>query len=101
MRDGGLGDDEIAEIIGRAAENEDDDCFAVWFENRRAFELFLVLGTQWRVGGMGGFLGMDYAAAVAVMNVYRIKDQRAMLLDLRAMERAALAALNAAKDGNG
>ena len=90
----------MAAIVGHAQPGEDEAECEVWFENRRTFELFVVLGTQWRVAGMGAFLGLDYAAVGAVMAMYRIKDQRAMLLDLRVMERAALPLLNKERQGN-
>lgn len=70
--------------------------FAVWTENWEAVQLFTRLSTQWRYGGMGGVIGLDYAAVEAAMRMIRIKpDQRSALLeDLQVMEGAALGVMN-------
>lgn len=53
--------------------------------------------TQWRVGGMGGVTGLDYAGVTALLQArgYRTgrrdKSLRHMLDDLRACEAGALA----------
>lgn len=67
----------------------------MWQENRRSLEVFLALRGQWRLGVMGGVLGLDYGAIEFVMRMMLIKrkDQPALFGDLRAMERAALAVL--------
>lgn len=33
----------------------------IWPENVHAFNVYTRLRTQWRTGGMGGFIGLDYA----------------------------------------
>ena len=93
----GLTDEQIAERL--ADENDDDNegAFVIWPENVRPIELFLACRTQWRVGAMGGVLGLDYQGVAAVMRIKRVKDQEAMLTDLQAMESAALEILNEKK----
>jgi hypothetical protein len=68
--------------------------------NRRVWELWLALETQWRlVAGMTGLTrtGLDYPAADTVRRALGIKrrDWRGVLADLQQMEQWALAALNA------
>jgi hypothetical protein len=35
--------------------------FGIWPDNVHPFNVYTRLTTQWRVGGMGGYLGLDYA----------------------------------------
>jgi hypothetical protein len=70
-------------------------------DNAAALELFLALRTQWRVGAMGGVLGLDYPAVLAVFRMRRMKDMAAMLADLQVMEAAALPVLNRKADDHG
>ena len=72
---------------------EDED-FAVYPENWKAVQLFLKLGTQWRVGPMGGFFGLDYSAVDSVMNLCRVRKKRKVFEQIRIMEVAALSILN-------
>ncbi len=73
---------------------EQDNDFPVDEENWESVGLFLKLSTQWRVAGMGGFTGLDYAAVDAVFKIYRVKNRVDRLDDLRIMEMAALPVLN-------
>ena len=61
-----------------------------------AVEVFAALGTQWRVGGMGSVIGLDYAAIPPVLRMLRVKPAAwpELFGDLRVMERAALAQMN-------
>ena len=63
----------------------------LWPENRPAWDLWLCLQTQWRVG-MGGATGLDYAGVQAAMQLMGIaRRERGELFALvRAMEGAAL-----------
>jgi hypothetical protein len=63
----------------------------VWPENAAAFEAFAALQTQWRVG-MGGPIGLDYAAVPVVLELQGVapSERRRVFDDLRVMEAEAL-----------
>lgn len=96
LRSYGSSEDEIREALG-AAEPE---AFAVWQDNADTVDMFMSLQTQWRVGPMGGYLGLDYAGVAAALGavVRAPARRRDMFLNLQAMERAALPVLNARHD---
>lgn len=83
----------------------EEDTVEVWQANWPSVLLFLRLETQWRcvARGMGGilhWLGLDYAAAAALLDQRTRREKRRhparMLLDdLRIMEREALTVMNA------
>lgn len=52
------------------------------------------LSTQWRLGAMGGVMGLDYPAVESVLRMLKIKDKAEMLDSLRVMEIAALEEMN-------
>lgn len=86
------------------ADEPEEEAFAVWPENVDAVELFCVVSGQWRVvAGFGGagYIGLDYTAVEAAMNMRGVKkNQRPQLFaDLRVMEVAAAALLNKRRDG--
>ena len=56
--------------------------------------MFLRLSTQWRYGGMGGIIGLDYPSLESVMRMLRVKDKAGMLEQIQVMERAALGEMN-------
>lgn len=66
----------------------------VWPENWPALTLFLAMETQWRVAPSGGYLGLDYAALPAVLDLLGIAPdrRRALFGDLRVMESEVLTA---------
>ena len=76
------------------AKKPDADTVLVWRENVMAVNLYLAVGTQWRVGGMGSATGLDYPAVFATMDrLLRGETQErkdALFADLQVMERAAL-----------
>lgn len=64
----------------------------VWACNRRAYDLFAFLRTQWRVG-MGGLDGLVYSEAYRRLDELGIRKRRTRLRlidDLRIMETAVL-----------
>ena len=67
--------------------------FKVWRCNWPALACFLACSTQWRVGGMGGVLGLDYPAVEVVMRMHQVRDRSVMFKNLQAMESAALGVL--------
>jgi hypothetical protein len=89
----GLTHAQIAEMLAED-EDEADRAFEVWPENWPALDLFLALGTQWRIGPLGGALGLDYQGVHAAMRMMKVKDRAVMFDDLHVMERAALKVWN-------
>lgn len=71
----------------------------IWPENLAAVELFQFLGTQWRMGGMGGPCGLDYAVAYRKMDRMGLTTAAYDQLenDLQVLEYAALAEMNRKK----
>lgn len=63
----------------------------IWAENERSVDVFISMGTQWRVG-MAGATGLDYGPLPFVMRTQGIKrsDWTTILDDIRVMEMAAL-----------
>lgn len=61
----------------------------MWPENWDAVQLFGAMATQWRVT-MGGVLGLDYPALMAVMPLYG-EPSRDLLDRVRVMEATVLA----------
>ena len=59
----------------------------LWPDNRPAWELWLAVQTQWRVG-LGGATGLDYSAVAAVMHMQGTprKERSELLALLRVME---------------
>lgn len=80
---------------GFEPEDYEDDFIEVWPENWPAVDLFISMGTQWRIG-MGGATGMDYGALYPQLD--RLTDTPEqyddLFSDIRWMERAALATMN-------
>lgn len=76
------------------AKQPDAATVEIWPENVQSVNLFLCVGTQWRVGGMGDPTGRDYPAVFATMDrMLRSETQErkdALFADLQVMERAAL-----------
>lgn len=83
------------------AKKPDADTVTIWPENVQSVNLFLSVGTQWRVGGMGGATGLDYPAVFATMDrLLRNESQErkdALFADVQVMERAALEEMAKAK----
>lgn len=63
----------------------------VWAENKRTFDLFSLMSTQWRVG-MGGPTGLDYGAVLGVIREMGVTGDAALTIldDIRVMESQAL-----------
>ena len=76
-----------------AAESVEDD-YEVWEEHWDAVVVFLRCQTQWRSGGMGGVIGLDYNAVEWVIRLYDINEPRVVLEDLQVIEGAVLAGLS-------
>jgi hypothetical protein len=88
---------EVIEKAQRNAELE-EEIFEVWDENWNSVLFFLACATQWVVGGMGGYIGMNYPGVESVMRIKRSPDREALFADLQVMEFAALEVLNKKED---
>lgn len=66
--------------------------FEVFPENWAAVQMFLRVGTQWRVGPRGP-IGLDYGALEWLLSLYPAADPRALLEDVQVIETAALQAI--------
>lgn len=67
--------------------------FGLWPENRRPVRVLVNMATQWRVGGMGGYIGLDYAVLPVVFEQVgvRRKHQADTFAGLQILEREVLA----------
>lgn len=90
----GVPEDEINEALG-LDDNDEDDEFEIWPDNVHALNCFLAVCRLWRVGPMGGVLGLDYPGVEAVLRMRKIKLDAALLDDLAVMEDGAMEVLNA------
>jgi hypothetical protein len=71
-----------------------DEPFLVLEENWETVRFFLRVQTQWRMGGMGGFLGLDYTVFPIISQAFAIPLTGELLSGLQIMERAACKELN-------
>ena len=83
---------QVVEAVQEASPTRD---FEVLEENWQTVAMFMRLQTQWVVGGMGGFIGLNYQSAQWLFTIEGIQNQRELLADLQVMEVAALQVLNA------
>lgn len=92
MRRMGSTETEIREALG----DDEDSQFEIWPENAAAVDTFLALQTQWRVGPLGGYAGLDYPGVRTVMTLRGVKRKARdrMFREIQLMERAALEILN-------
>lgn len=86
---------EVIEEAQRKANPEEEVCW-VFEENWNSVLFFFALETQWNIGGMGGYIGLNYVAAESAMRLNEIprRSRKALFADLRIMELAALPVLN-------
>ncbi len=77
---------------GFEPEDYETDPVDVWPENWPAWDLFCMVSTQWRTGGMGSYIGLDYGPLFVVMDRRGIKDDDwiAVFSDIRVIEAEAL-----------
>jgi len=81
-----------------------DGAFYLWPECLDTFEHWRQLQTQWRVGGMGGVTGLDYAgvsAYLALCGPRSAKERKALFMELRVMEASALDAMARERERGG
>lgn len=89
MISAGFPEEQIEEARKGAADAEE---FEVWPDNWRAVRYFVRVGTQWRVGGMGDLIGLDYAAVESALRLLGVQRSRWRVLfkDFQVMEAAAV-----------
>lgn len=63
--------------------------YELWPEHEEPAQLFVRCATQWRSGPQG-LTGLDYGAALALMDLYAVSNRAAVLEDLQIMEAHAL-----------
>ena len=75
--------------------------FHLWPEHELAFGIFLACRTQWRVGGLGGAIGLDYAGVEALIRMRRLVPRQQLpevMGDLQVLESATLAEWQAERE---
>lgn len=84
------------EASGFTSEDYETDPVEVWPENWQAVNLFSDLQTQWRVAGMGGFVGLDYNILFRKMDRMNLNADEYDQLesDIRVMEYEALSVMS-------
>ena len=70
----------------------------MWPENWDAFQVFMIMRSQWRIG-MNGRTGLDYGVAFRLMDEMHLDDKMDVLDRLRVMEFAALDQMNESQQG--
>ena len=86
--------EELA-AFGFRPQDYDHEVVHFWPDTQRAVDLFLTLGTQWRVG-FNGATALDYGAMYPLMDRMKLTDDEweALLTDIRVMEAEALEAMH-------
>lgn len=69
-----------------------EDCH-VFAENWPALQVFLRMGTQWRIAPDGRVQGLDYTALQTVMQLLGVEDTAQTFIFIQDFETGALAAL--------
>ncbi len=84
------------EASGFAPEDYEPDPVDVWPENWDAVSLFADLQTQWRVAGMGGFIGLDYNVLFRKLDRMNLETEEYNQRedDIRVMEFEALSVMS-------
>lgn len=88
--------DDIAKMqrMGLSPDDFPEDVVEVWPENKRAYQLFAYMYTQWRGAGMG-VIGLDYGPLHHKMDRMNLAPDEydELEADIQTMEAAALAVL--------
>lgn len=79
-------------LDAKAAQMNSDDC-EVWPDTWPAIDLFIAMGTQWRIGPRGHPAGLDYnSLPITAAGIGR--KWRPLFADLQVIERAYLKEVN-------
>jgi len=94
-KDDTAADLEFIQLPDSALPPKDNDCFELYPENLKAWQLFNDCCTQWHVG-MAGYTGLDYTGVEAVLRLQRIKPKHHpdIFWRVQRIERGALNAMN-------
>lgn len=86
---------EVIEEARRRAQPEEEICW-VYEENWKSVLFFFALQTQWVMGGMGGYIGLDYAGVEAAIRLNEVpgNTRKSLFADIQIMELAAMEVLN-------
>jgi hypothetical protein len=76
------------------AETLPTKAFEVWDDCWESVIMFTLLANDWTYAVMGSCTGMNKQTLQWYMEVFEVKDKRAMLEDLQAMESHALTLMN-------
>lgn len=81
---------------GLTRDESPQELVGIWPDNAASLNVFLAMGTQWRVGP-GGAIGLDYQTLPFVLRMEGVPraHHRTVFSDLREMEAQALLALHA------
>lgn len=60
--------------------------------------MFLRLQTQWLFAGMGSIVGLNYQSIEFLFKLYKVKNPRRMLADLREIETGVLEAMSRSRE---
>lgn len=60
--------------------------FEVFEENWEIVEMFMRAQTQWIIGPMGGFIGMNYQSLGLLFNIYNVNETRELFEGIQLME---------------
>jgi hypothetical protein len=91
---------EEAKSLGLTLADYEDDYVECWPDNWPAFLLYVSIQTQWRTGGMGGRIGLDYGVLFHRMDRMKLSDEKYEQLfeDVKHIEAGALSVFNKPKD---
>jgi hypothetical protein len=56
--------------------------------------MFVRVQTQWRMGGQGGVIGLDYNVVLAMLPLYAVCEPAQVMDDIRIMEGRAMELIN-------
>ncbi|MDA8107571.1 MAG: DUF1799 domain-containing protein [Betaproteobacteria bacterium] len=95
----GIPDEEPEPVASdeTGSEESNDEAFFVWPENKRAHRAFLAVRRLWRIGPMGGVLGLDRPNVESELRMRKIALDGALLDDLDAIEGGVLEVWNEKK----
>lgn len=91
----GIPDEGGEQTVDVEGDESKDDAFPLWPENRRALKCFMHVRRMWRLGPMGGVLGLDRPNMEAELRMRNIKIDAALLDDLAVIEGGVSAVWNA------
>lgn len=88
---------EIDAALRLEDEVDEDAACEVWHDNAQALNCFLLVASRrlWRLGPLGGIIGLDYAGVEKILSMRKIEITDDLLDDLAVMEDAAVEVLNA------